>query len=136
MSKLSDPSVWEKRKTKGKIAIQKMVVDLMELYLHRLKQRRLPYPLTPAMTHFVSQFPYQPTPDQQQAFIDVHKDLTARETPMDRLICGDVDFDKTEVGFIHALQLTSGLPRLGECPWIPWVLPLAYINRCAVCLSK
>ncbi|KAB2610049.1 hypothetical protein D8674_018081 [Pyrus ussuriensis x Pyrus communis] len=97
LSKLSDTSVWEKRKTKGKIAIQKMVVDLMELYLHRLKQRRPPYPLTPAMTHFVSQFPYQPTPDQQQAFIDVHKDLTARETPMDRLICGDVGFGKTEV---------------------------------------
>lgn len=97
LSKLSDTSVWEKRKTKGKIAIQKMVVDLMELYLHRLKQRRPPYPLTSAMTHFVSQFPYQPTPDQQQAFIDVHKDLTARETPMDRLICGDVGFGKTEV---------------------------------------
>jgi hypothetical protein len=58
--------VWERRKTKGKIAIQKMVVDLMELYLHRLKQRRPPYPLTPAMAHFVSQFPYEPTPDQKQ----------------------------------------------------------------------
>lgn len=103
-----------------------MVVDLMELYLHRLKQRRPPYPLTPAMAHFVSQFPYEPTPDQkqvrlfltfpnpntslslglyltyylpliQQAFIDVDKDLTGRETPMDRLICGDVGFGKTEV---------------------------------------
>ncbi|CAB4275536.1 unnamed protein product [Prunus armeniaca] len=97
LSKLSDTSVWEKRKTKGKIAIQKMVVDLMELYLHRLKQRRPPYPKTNAMTHFVSQFPYEPTPDQKQAFIDVHKDLTERETPMDRLICGDVGFGKTEV---------------------------------------
>ncbi|KAH0969626.1 hypothetical protein GBA52_028552 [Prunus armeniaca] len=97
LSKLSDTSVWEKRKIKGKIAIQKMVVDLMELYLHRLKQRRPPYPKTNAMTHFVSQFPYEPTPDQKQAFIDVHKDLTERETPMDRLICGDVGFGKTEV---------------------------------------
>ncbi|KAL6143026.1 hypothetical protein ACLB2K_053725 [Fragaria x ananassa] len=97
LSKLNDTSVWERRKTKGKIAIQKMVVDLMELYLHRLKQRRPPYPLTPAMAHFVSQFPYEPTPDQKQAFIDVDKDLTGRETPMDRLICGDVGFGKTEV---------------------------------------
>ncbi|XP_008776976.2 ATP-dependent DNA helicase At3g02060, chloroplastic isoform X2 [Phoenix dactylifera] len=97
LSKLSDPSTWERRRIKGKIAVQKMVVDLMELYLHRLKQRRPPYPKNPAMAEFVAQFPYEPTPDQKQAFIDVEKDLTERETPMDRLICGDVGFGKTEV---------------------------------------
>lgn len=97
LSKLSDTSAWEKRRTKGKVAVQKMVVDLMELYLHRLKQRRPPYPRTPAMSEFASHFPYEPTPDQKQAIIDVGKDLTERETPMDRLICGDVGFGKTEV---------------------------------------
>lgn len=97
LSKLRDTSVWERRKTKGKVAIQKMVVDLMELYLHRLKQRRPPYPESPAMAEFAAQFPYEPTPDQKQAFIDVERDLTERETPMDRLICGDVGFGKTEV---------------------------------------
>ncbi|KAK6912895.1 CarD-like/TRCF, RNAP-interacting domain [Dillenia turbinata] len=97
LSKLSDTSVWERRRIKGKVAIQKMVVDLMELYLHRLKQRRPPYPKSPAMAKFAAQFPYEPTPDQKQAFIDVEKDLTERETPMDRLICGDVGFGKTEV---------------------------------------
>ncbi|KAH7518983.1 hypothetical protein FEM48_Zijuj09G0229400 [Ziziphus jujuba var. spinosa] len=97
LSKLNDTTVWERRKTKGKLAIQKMVVDLMELYLHRLKQRRLPYPKTPSMAEFAAQFPYEPTPDQKQAFLDVEKDLTERETPMDRLICGDVGFGKTEV---------------------------------------
>ncbi|XP_057718108.1 ATP-dependent DNA helicase At3g02060, chloroplastic [Arachis stenosperma] len=97
LSKLNDISSWEKRKIKGKVAIQKMVVDLMELYLHRLKQRRPPYSKSPAMTEFAAQFPYKPTPDQQQAFIDVERDLTERETPMDRLICGDVGFGKTEV---------------------------------------
>ncbi|PON35488.1 Transcription-repair coupling factor [Parasponia andersonii] len=119
LSKLNDTSVWERRKTKGKLAVQKMVVDLMELYLHRLKQTRTPYPKAPAVSHFAAQFPYQPTPDQKQsndndslfdecflphtsytvpqAFIDVEKDLTERETPMDRLICGDVGFGKTEV---------------------------------------
>lgn len=66
LSKLNDTSVWERRKTKGKLAIQKMVVDLMELYLHRLKQRRLPYPKSPAMDEFAAQFPYKPTPDQKQ----------------------------------------------------------------------
>ncbi|XP_010942342.1 ATP-dependent DNA helicase At3g02060, chloroplastic isoform X1 [Elaeis guineensis] len=97
LSKLSDPSTWERRRIKGKIAVQKMVVDLMELYLHRLKQRRPPYPKNPAMAEFAALFPYEPTPDQKQAFIDVEKDLTERETPMDRLICGDVGFGKTEV---------------------------------------
>ncbi|KAK7336197.1 hypothetical protein VNO77_16731 [Canavalia gladiata] len=97
LSKLNDTSTWERRKIKGKVAIQKMVVDLMELYLHRLKQKRPPYPKTPSMAEFAAQFPYEPTPDQKQAFIDVEKDLTERETPMDRLICGDVGFGKTEV---------------------------------------
>ncbi|KAL9347721.1 hypothetical protein Peur_059087 [Populus x canadensis] len=97
LSKLSDTGAWERRKTKGKVAIQKMVVDLMELYLHRLKQRRPPYPRTPLMAEFAAQFPYEPTPDQKLAFIDVERDLNQRETPMDRLICGDVGFGKTEV---------------------------------------
>uniref|UniRef100_A0A5B7BS35 DNA helicase n=1 Tax=Davidia involucrata TaxID=16924 RepID=A0A5B7BS35_DAVIN len=97
LSKLNDTSAWERRRIKGKVAVQKMVVDLMELYLHRLKQRRPPYPKSSAMAKFAVQFPYEPTPDQKQAFIDVGKDLTERETPMDRLICGDVGFGKTEV---------------------------------------
>ncbi|KAL9290015.1 ATP-dependent DNA helicase chloroplastic [Arabidopsis thaliana] len=97
LSRLSDTSVWERRKTKGKVAIQKMVVDLMELYLHRLRQKRYPYPKNPIMADFAAQFPYNATPDQKQAFLDVEKDLTERETPMDRLICGDVGFGKTEV---------------------------------------
>ncbi|KAL9241830.1 hypothetical protein vseg_015894 [Gypsophila vaccaria] len=97
LSKLSDTSAWERRRMKGKVAVQKMVVDLMELYLHRLKQRRPPYPKSLSVADFVAQFPYEPTPDQKQAFIDVEKDLTERETPMDRLICGDVGFGKTEV---------------------------------------
>lgn len=103
LSKLNDTSAWEKRKTKGKVAIQKMVVDLMELYLHRLKQRRPPYPKSHAVAEFAAQFLYQPTPDQKQAFVDVEKDLTERETPMDRLICGDVGFGKTEVA-LRAIQ--------------------------------
>lgn len=97
LSKLSDTSAWERRRMKGKVAVQKMVVDLMELYLHRLKQKRPPYPKTPAMAEFASQFPFEPTPDQKQAFSDVQRDLTESENPMDRLICGDVGFGKTEV---------------------------------------
>ncbi|MCE0480585.1 hypothetical protein HAX54_037585, partial [Datura stramonium] len=66
LSKLSDTSAWERRRMKGKVAVQKMVVDLMELYLHRLKQKRPPYPKTSAMAEFASHFPFEPTPDQKQ----------------------------------------------------------------------
>ncbi|KAJ1275723.1 hypothetical protein BS78_05G157800 [Paspalum vaginatum] len=97
LSKLNDPSTWEKRRLKGKLAVQKMVVNLMELYLQRMRQSRPPYPKPAAIDDFAAEFPYEPTPDQCQAFIDVEKDLTERETPMDRLICGDVGFGKTEV---------------------------------------
>ena len=67
-SKLSDPSAWERRRVKGKVAVQKMVVDLMELYIHRLKQRRPPYPKMHAIAEFASHFPYKPTPDQMQVY--------------------------------------------------------------------
>ncbi|KAK1295008.1 hypothetical protein QJS10_CPA16g00769 [Acorus calamus] len=76
LSKLNDTSAWERRRIKGKIAIQKMVVDLMELYLHRLKQRRPPHPKSPAMAEFAAQFPYEPTPDQKQTKSEKEKYLS------------------------------------------------------------
>ncbi|TVU24652.1 hypothetical protein EJB05_27101, partial [Eragrostis curvula] len=107
LSKLNDPSTWEKRRLKGKIAVQKMVVNLMELYLQRMRQKRPPYPKPAGMDEFAAEFPYDPTPDQSQAFIDVDKDLTERETPMDRLICGDVGFGKTEVAMRATFTVVS-----------------------------
>nr|ATB19863.1 putative DEAD/DEAH box helicase [Callitropsis funebris] len=106
LNKLGDTSTWEKRKSKGKLAIQKMVVDMMEKYMQRLKQKRPPYPKSPDYSEFAAKFPYTPTPDQLQAFSDVEADLTERETPMDRLICGDVGFGKTEVA-LRAIYLVA-----------------------------
>ncbi|KAL3696739.1 hypothetical protein R1sor_010815 [Riccia sorocarpa] len=99
LSKLKDPGTWEKRKSKGRVAVQKLVVNMMELYIHRLKQNRAPYPpVNPtSMAAFSAKFPHKPTPDQIQAFADVTRDMTERDLPMDRLICGDVGFGKTEV---------------------------------------
>ena len=67
LSKLNDPATWEKRRLKGKLAVQKMVVNLMELYLQRMRQRRPPYRKPAAMDQFAAEFPYEPTPDQNQA---------------------------------------------------------------------
>jgi transcription-repair coupling factor (superfamily II helicase) len=66
LSKLNDPSTWEKRRLKGKLAVQKMVVNLMELYLQRMRQKRPPYRKPVAMDQFAAEFPYDPTPDQNQ----------------------------------------------------------------------
>ncbi|KAJ1275724.1 hypothetical protein BS78_05G157800 [Paspalum vaginatum] len=67
LSKLNDPSTWEKRRLKGKLAVQKMVVNLMELYLQRMRQSRPPYPKPAAIDDFAAEFPYEPTPDQCQS---------------------------------------------------------------------
>jgi transcription-repair coupling factor (superfamily II helicase) len=108
LNKLNDTTLWEKRKTKGKVAIQKLVVNMMELYIHRLKQTRPPYPRNEeAMQAFATKFPYEATPDQEQAFLDVEKDMLERETPMDRLICGDVGFGKTEVALRAIFRATA-----------------------------
>lgn len=93
LSKLSDTSAWERRRIKGKVAVQKMVVDLMELYLHRLKQKRPPYPKVPAVAEFASQFPYEPTPDQKQVlemdiwfFFKSHQVMNDMKQPNDSLV--------------------------------------------------
>jgi hypothetical protein len=63
---LNDPSTWEKRRLKGKLAVQKMVVNLMELYLQRMRLKRPPYPKPAGKDEFAAEFPYVPTPDQCQ----------------------------------------------------------------------
>jgi transcription-repair coupling factor len=111
LSKLNDTAQWEKRMSKGKLAIQKLVVKMMELYIHRLKQTRPVYPINRKLVaSFAAKFPYIETVDQQQAIVDVERDLTERETPMDRLVCGDVGFGKTEVA-LRALFLAAAAGR-------------------------
>lgn len=105
LSKLNDPRQWEKKKSKGRLAVQKMVVNLLHLYVSRLQQKRPPYPRNDeGMAEFAATFSFKPTPDQEQAFADVRRDMVERETPMDRLICGDVGFGKTEVALRAIFQ--------------------------------
>ncbi|CAI5945317.1 unnamed protein product [Closterium sp. NIES-65] len=98
LSKMNDASAWEKRQAKGKEAVERMVGEMMDVYVKRLRQRRPVYPkFDTEMQRFGESFAYKPTPDQEQAFLDVERDMCERETPMDRLVCGDVGFGKTEV---------------------------------------
>lgn len=100
---------WERTKNKVRKAVKKVAIDLLELYAKRAQQTGYAYPLdTPWQEELEDSFPYQPTPDQLKAIQDVKRDLES-DRPMDRLVCGDVGFGKTEVA-IRAIfkAVTSG----------------------------
>ncbi len=88
---------WEKTKTKVRKAVKKLAVDLLNLYAKRAKQTGYAFPPDmPWQQELEDSFPYQPTPDQLKATLDVKRDMEG-DRPMDRLVCGDVGFGKTEV---------------------------------------
>lgn len=88
---------WERTKSKVRKSIQKVAVDLLKLYAQRAEQTGFVYPLdTPWQQELEDSFPYQPTPDQLKAAQAVKQDMES-ERPMDRLVCGDVGFGKTEI---------------------------------------
>ncbi|MGB0561412.1 MAG: transcription-repair coupling factor [Spirulinaceae cyanobacterium] len=89
--------VWEKTKARVEKAIKKVAVDLLAIYAQRAERSGFAYPIdTPWQTEMEDSFPYQPTPDQLKATQDIKRDLES-DRPMDRLVCGDVGFGKTEV---------------------------------------
>jgi transcription-repair coupling factor (superfamily II helicase) len=96
LNKLSGKS-WEKTKNKVRKTVKKLAVDLLNLYAKRSQQEGFAYPVDmPWQQELEDSFPYQPTPDQLKATQDVKRDMES-ERPMDRLVCGDVGFGKTEV---------------------------------------
>jgi transcription-repair coupling factor (superfamily II helicase) len=100
---------WEKAKSKVRKAIKKVAFDLLQLYAQRSQQQGFAYPIdTPWQEEMEDSFPYQPTPDQLKAIQDVKRDME-NPRPMDRLVCGDVGFGKTEVA-IRAIfkAITAG----------------------------
>jgi transcription-repair coupling factor (superfamily II helicase) len=90
-------TTWERAKTKVKKAMRDMAEELLKLYAAR---RAVPGHAFSADTHwqeeFEQAFPYELTVDQANAIGDIKKDMEA-STPMDRLLCGDVGYGKTEV---------------------------------------
>jgi len=88
---------WEATKNKVRKAIKKLAVDLLKLYAQRGQQTGFVYPVdSPWQEELEDSFPYQPTTDQLKAVQDVKRDMESPR-PMDRLVCGDVGFGKTEV---------------------------------------
>ena len=103
MDKLGGTS-WEKAKTRVKKAMRDMAEELLKLYAAR---KAVPgYAFSPDshwQQEFEDAFEYELTPDQQTAIADIKRDMEA-PTPMDRLLCGDVGYGKTEVAMRAAFK--------------------------------
>ncbi|MBT8065405.1 MAG: transcription-repair coupling factor, partial [Gammaproteobacteria bacterium] len=88
---------WDKVRRKAARQVRDIAAELLDLYARRLARRGHAFPLDDKLyAEFASGFPFEETPDQQNAIDAVLGDLTS-ETPMDRVVCGDVGFGKTEV---------------------------------------
>ena len=98
-------TTWEKAKTRVKKAMRDMAEELLKLYAQR---KAVPGHAFPADTHwqeeFEGAFPYELTPDQATAIADIKRDMEV-PTPMDRLLCGDVGYGKTEVAMRAAFKV-------------------------------
>jgi transcription-repair coupling factor (superfamily II helicase) len=97
-------TTWEKAKTRVKKAMRDMAEELLKLYAQR---KAVPGHAFAADTHwqeeFEDAFPYDLTPDQATAVAEIKKDMESA-TPMDRLLCGDVGYGKTEVAVRAAFK--------------------------------
>ncbi len=95
---------WTKVKTRVKESVQDMALGLLELYAAREAMKGHPFSAdTPWQREFEEAFPYEETPDQLSAIEEVKADME-RSRPMDRLVCGDVGYGKTEVAIRAAFK--------------------------------
>jgi transcription-repair coupling factor (superfamily II helicase) len=102
-------TAWSKAKERARKAVRKVALDLVKLYAERHRAPGFAYPADgPWQVELEDSFPYEPTPDQLKAIAEVKRDME-QPSPMDRLVCGDVGFGKTEVA-IRAIfkAVTSG----------------------------
>jgi transcription-repair coupling factor (superfamily II helicase) len=95
---------WDKVKTRVKKAMREMAAELLRLYAARKARPGHAFASdSPWLREFESSFDFEETPDQAAAIIEVAADMQ-RPTPMDRLICGDVGYGKTEVAMRAAMR--------------------------------
>ena len=97
-------TAWHRRKGRVKESIEQMAGELLKLYALRQARKGFSFPAeVPWQTEFEALFPYQETDDQLQAIEDVKADMED-ERPMDRLVCGDVGYGKTEIALRAAFK--------------------------------
>ena len=99
--------VWQKTKKQVKEEVEKLAKELLALYAQREVAKRSAYEIDKELeSQFKISFAYEETPDQLQAIEDIKKDLS-KTKPMDRIVCGDVGFGKTEVAMRAALLAST-----------------------------
>jgi transcription-repair coupling factor (superfamily II helicase) len=108
---------WQRRKARMKERIREIAGELLKTAAERaLRQATVAEPDSAGYPAFVDRFPYQETEDQDRAIMDVVEDLGAGR-PMDRLVCGDVGFGKTEVALRAAfVAAMAGMQVVVICP--------------------
>lgn len=108
---------WQKAKTKAKTAAKEMATELIELYAKRLKSKGYAFAKDgEEMEDFENHFNYVETDDQMRCVAEIKSDME-RPSPMDRLLCGDVGFGKTEVALRGAFKcLMDGKQCALLCP--------------------
>ena len=95
---------WENTKARVKTNLREVARDLIELYAKRQKAKGFMFSKdTPWQKEFEDSFPYQETEDQLRCISEVKKDMES-DKPMDRLLCGDVGYGKTEVAIRAAFK--------------------------------
>ncbi len=95
---------WEKTKKRVRKAVEKIARELVELYAARRVVPGYQFsPPDPVLREFEATFEFEETPDQLNAIQEVYEDMS-RDRPMDRLICGDVGYGKTEVALRAAFR--------------------------------
>ena len=106
LSKLGSPA-WKSLKQKTKARVKQIAFDLIKLYAERKTAKGFQYsPDSYLQNELEASFAYEDTPDQEKATLDVKKDMED-EGVMDRLICGDVGFGKTEVAIRAAFKAAT-----------------------------
>ena len=95
---------WKKIKLKAKKRVKEVAFNLIEAYAKRKLKKGFQYGIDSSMQHELeASFIYEDTPDQIKSTIDIKKDMESLQ-PMDRLICGDVGFGKTEIAIRAAFK--------------------------------
>nr|WP_319493154.1 transcription-repair coupling factor [uncultured Desulfobacter sp.] len=98
---------WTNSKAKAKAEVEKMAAGLLDLYARRRVAKGFSFSRPDNYYNdFEAGFPYEETKDQLRAIDDVHLDME-KDTPMDRLVCGDVGYGKTEVAIRAAFKAVN-----------------------------
>jgi len=110
-------SFWQRTKRKVREEAEKLAKELLAIYSQREIATRSPYETNEEIENqLASNFPHEETPDQIQTMEDIKNDLEKNE-PMDRIVCGDVGFGKTEIALRTMVKaVNSGYQAAMICP--------------------